>query len=213
MSKIKIYNMDGKAVGERELAKEAFGVKINEGLVHLASEVQAANARTSNQHTKTRGEVRGGGKKPWKQKGTGRARHGSSRSPIWVGGGITFGPSKDRNYEKKINKSAKKSVLAMALTDKAQNDAIIGMEGLSVKDGKTKIMAGLLKKLPVGRHVLIVLPKSDAMVVRSARNLKNLHASSLNDVSLLDLLRADTLVAPVETLEAWEARYKKTKKQ
>src|SRR5260221_14696197 len=106
--KIKVYNMEGKAVSEMELAPELFNVKVNEGLVHLAAELHRSNSRSSNQHTKTRGEVRGGGKKPWKQKGTGRARHGSSRSPIWVGGGITFGPTPARNYEKKMNKKTKK---------------------------------------------------------------------------------------------------------
>ncbi len=209
MSKIKIYNMEGKAVGEHELSKDAFGVKVNEGLVHLAAEAASANARTSNQHTKTRGEVRGGGKKPWKQKGTGRARHGSSRSPIWVGGGITFGPRSDRNYSKKINKSSRKAALSMVLSDKAAHEGIIAMNEVTLKEGKTKAMAALLKNLPVGRRVILVLPKSDAMVIRASRNLKNLRTNSLSDVSLMDLLKADTLIAPVATLEAWESKFRK----
>ena len=207
--KIKVYNMEGKAVSEKELAPELFNVKVNEGLVHLAAETQSANSRTSNQHTKNRGEVRGGGKKPWKQKGTGRARAGSTRSPIWVGGGITFGPTPSRNYTKKINKKTKKTVMAMILSDKAKNDGIIAIDTFAVESGKTKKLAGLLAKLPVKKNILIVLPTSDKMVIRASRNLQKVKTTSSNDVSLVDLLRAESVVAPVAMIEAWEAKYRK----
>jgi large subunit ribosomal protein L4 len=209
MTKIKIYNMEGKVVGEKELAPKLFNVKIDEGLVHFVSGAQADNARTASAHTKTRGEVRGGGKKPWKQKGTGRARQGSTRSPIWVGGGITFGPRPNRNFSKKVNKKTKLAVLAMALTDKAQNDGLVAIEALTVADGKTKKMAALMAKLPVKRNILVVLPKSDEMVIRSSRNLQKVHIVNVSDVSLLDLLKADSVVAPVATIEAWEAKFRK----
>lgn len=207
MSKIKVYNMEGKVVSERELAAKPFDAKVNEGLVHLAAEAQMANARVAAGHTKTRGEVRGGGRKPWKQKGTGRARHGSIRSPIWVGGGITFGPRPDRNFSKKINRKTKKAALAMALADKARSEALLGLDSLKVEDGKTKIMAGMLKKLPVGRKVLLVLPKPDALAIRASRNLRNLWTVTAGDLSLVDVLKAETVVTPVETIEMIESAY------
>jgi large subunit ribosomal protein L4 len=207
--KITVYNMAGKSVGERELAPKLFDVKVNEGLVHLAAEAQMANARGPAAHSKTRGEVRGGGKKPWKQKGTGRARHGSSRSPIWVGGGITFGPRPGRNYSKKINRKTKRAVLAMVLSDKARNKGLLGLDATDFKDGKTKVMAALLKNLPVGRKTLLVLPKPDKMAVRASRNLQNLWTVTAGDVSLVDVLKADTVVAPVATLDLLEKSYSK----
>ncbi len=208
MSKIKVYNMEGKVVSEREMAPKPFDVKANEGLVHLAAEAQMANSRTASAHTKTRGEVRGGGKKPWKQKGTGRARHGSIRSPIWVGGGITFGPRSDRNFSKKINRKTKKAALAMALADKVRNEAFLGLETITMSEGKTKVMAAMLKKLPVGRKVLLVLPKADKMAIRASRNLENLWTVTAGDLNLVDVLKASTILAPVETIEMIEKGYK-----
>lgn len=209
MSKIKVYNMEGKAVSERELPAKLFGAKVDASLVHLAVEVQVASARTPAAHTKTRGEVRGGGKKPWKQKGTGRARHGSIRSPIWVGGGITFGPRPNRNYAKKLNKKTKKAVFAMVMSDKAQHDALIALDAFGMEGGKTKTMAAMLKKLPVGRKVLLVLPTSDKMAIRASRNLQNLRTVTAGDVSFLDVLKADTVVTPVATLDVLEKGYRK----
>ncbi len=207
MSKIKVYNQDGKVVSEREMAPKLFDVKINEGLVHLAAEAQMANSRVAAGHSKTRGEVRGGGKKPWKQKGTGRARHGSIRSPIWRGGGVTFGPQSERNFAKKLNRKSKKTALAMALTDKVKHEALLGLESLSVDAGKTKTMAGMLAKLPVGRKTLLILPKSDPMAVRASRNLKNLWTVTASAVNLVDVLKADTVVASVAALDLLEKGY------
>lgn len=209
MPKIKVYNMEGKVVSEREMAPELFGVKVNEGLVHLASEAQMANSRVAAGHSKTRGEVRGGGKKPWKQKGTGRARHGSIRSPIWKGGGVTFGPQSDRNFSKKLNRKSKKAAMAMAMTDKVQHDALVALDAITMEAGKTKAMAAMLKKLPLGRKVLLVLPKSDAMTVRASRNLKSLWTATAGDLSLVDVLKADTVVAPLATLDLLEKAYSK----
>jgi len=209
MSKIKVYNMEGKVVSEREMAPKLFDVKVNEGLVHLAAEAQMANSRVMGGHSKTRGEVRGGGKKPWKQKGTGRARHGSIRSPIWRGGGVTFGPQSERNFSKKLNRKSKKTALAMALSDKVAHENLIGLESLTVEGGKTKTMAAMLKKLPVGRKVLLVLPQSDKMAVRASRNLKSLWTVTTSDLSLVEVLKADTVVAPVATLDQLEKGYSK----
>jgi len=209
MTKINVYNKEGKKVSERELAPELFGIEVKESLVHFAAEIQSANARTAHGHTKTRGEVSGTGKKPWKQKGTGRARHGSRRSPIWVGGGITFGPRKDRNFSKKINRKTKRVALAMALTDKAVHEGLVALDVLKNEAGKTKTMADLLSKLPVGRRVLLVLPESDPMAVRASRNLQELKTVTVRSLNLLDVLKADTVLAPTATLDKLEESYRK----
>jgi len=209
MTKVNVYNMEGKKVSERELAPEVFGVQVNEGLVHFAAEAQSSNGRTASAHTKTRGEVSGTGKKPWKQKGTGRARHGSRRSPIWVGGGITFGPRSDRNYSMKINKKSKKSALAMVLTDKAKNEGLLALDEMKNEEGKTRVMVEFLTKLPVGRRVLFVLSESNPAVVRASRNLKDLKTVTVNSLSMLDVLKADTVVAQVAALDVLENRYRK----
>lgn len=209
MAKINVYNPEGKKVSERELAPELFGVEVKEGIVHFAADIQSANSRSAFAHTKTRGEVSGTGKKPWKQKGTGRARHGSRRSPIWVGGGITFGPRSDRSYGKKINRKTKRAALAMALTDKAKHECVVALEGLKNEAGKTKVMAEMLSKLPVGRRVLLVLPESDPMALRASRNLQELKTVTVRSLNLLDVLKADTVLAPVATLDKLEESYRK----
>lgn len=209
MTKIKVYNSEGKQVSERELAPELFGVEVNEGVVHFAADVASANSRSAFSHTKTRGEVRGGGKKPWKQKGTGRARHGSRRSPIWVGGGITFGPRKNRNYSKKINRKTKRAALAMALTDKATHDCMVALDEMKNDAGKTKMMAAMLANLPVGRRVLLVLPESNPMALRASRNLQDLKTVTVRSLNLLDVLKADTVITPVATLDILEESFRK----
>lgn len=209
MAKIKVYNSEGKKVSERELASELFGVEVNEGVVHFAADIASANSRSAFSHTKTRGEVRGTGKKPWKQKGTGRARHGSRRSPIWVGGGITFGPRKDRNYSKKINRKTKRVALAMALSDKATHEAVVALDELKNELGKTKMMAEMLSKLPVGRRVLLVLPESNPMALRASRNLQELKTVTVRSLNLLDVLKADTVLALTATLDKLEESYRK----
>ncbi len=145
--KVKVYNTKGETVGEQELDPQIFGVKINPVVVQQAVVAQQANARAPIAHTKGRGEVRGGGKKPWAQKGTGRARHGSIRSPLWRGGGITFGPTKFRNFSIKINKKAKRAALLMALSDRAQDQKIILLDKLELEKPKTKIAFAVLQNL------------------------------------------------------------------
>lgn len=189
-----LYNMDGKKVGEQELSPAVFGVRINPSVVHEAAIAQQANARKAVANTKTRGEVRGGGKKPWKQKGTGRARHGSSRSPIWVGGGITFGPRADRNFSLKINRKTKQAALRMALTDKVAKERLVVLDVLTTADYSTKTMAKVLKVLPVGRSVLVTLPGHDAKVVKSLANLPQATSVPIGSLSLMDVLSHDTVL-------------------
>ncbi|MFH1564422.1 MAG: 50S ribosomal protein L4 [bacterium] len=149
MNKTKVYNINGEVVEDIELNPNIFDIELNIGLVHQAAEAQLANARQILAHTKDRGEVRGGGKKPWKQKGTGRARHGSIRSPLWVGGGVTFGPRNTRNFTKQINKKMKKKALFMCLSDKAKSGWIILLKDLDIDKAKTGRLLDILKKLPV----------------------------------------------------------------
>lgn len=194
-----------------ELNADHFGVKVNTGLVHEAIVAQLANARHSIGHTKTRGEVRGGGKKPWRQKGTGRARHGSIRSPIWVGGGITFGPRNVRNFSVKINRKAKRKALFMALSDKVANGRVIAVEAFKPKTDKTKELAALLSKLPVHKTALYVIPSSRPELVRMARNLKNVFVVTANSLSVVDILRFGTIIFEKEAIPAFESLYKQTK--
>jgi len=147
MAKLNIYNQKAEKTGDIEVSDKVFGVKMSEALIHQAVVAQMANERQVIAHTKGRAEVRGGGKKPWKQKGTGRARAGSSRSPIWIGGGVTFGPTKERNFSKKINKKMKQKALLMAISDRVKNGEIIVLDNLNTKEFKTKVMDTILKNI------------------------------------------------------------------
>ena len=144
---VQVYSQIGEKVGEMELNSKVFGMQPKESVVHQVAVAQLANSRAAIAHTKDRSEVRGGGVKPWRQKGTGRARHGSTRSPIWVGGGVTFGPTKDRNFSQKVNKKMKTKALFMCLSDKVNQDWLILLDKLNVADGKTREIADILKSL------------------------------------------------------------------
>src|SRR6476469_9829240 len=177
--KVTIYNQDAESVGEVELNDKIFGVKPSLHLLAEAVRVQQANARKGLANTKTRGEVSGGGKKPWKQKGTGRARVGSTRSPIWRHGGITFGPTSDRNWSLKMNKKAKTKALFMSLSDKVTDGKLIVIDGLNMEAAKTKqfvqIMAAFDTKLNgIGKKQLLVTPKKDLNLARASRNIQGI---------------------------------------
>lgn len=199
----KIYNQDGTTAGEQKLDSKVFGVKANMALIHEVVVAQESNSRESIAHTKTRGEVRGGGKKPWKQKHTGRARHGSTRSPIWVGGGVVFGPRKTRVWDKKVNKKAKKSALRMVLSDKAATEKIIVLSALDIKEYKTKIVADLLKKLPLeGRKTLFILPAVSEPVWKSAANIKTVTISKTDSMNVVDIMKNKYFVTTVDGVAA-----------
>ena len=201
MIKVKVYNTIGEVVGEKELSPTVFGVPVNQALVHQVVVGQQANSRQVLAHTKGRGEVRGGGKKPWKQKGTGRARHGSIRSPIWRGGGVTFGPTKERNFTKKINQKMKRQALLMCLSDKVANDKLIIIDQFSLPERKTKHMATLLNKLPSKkRRTLLALNVKDEIVLVAGRNLPQLTTLPANSLNVVDLLRHEYLLVPQAAL-------------
>ncbi|PIP60803.1 50S ribosomal protein L4 [Candidatus Uhrbacteria bacterium CG22_combo_CG10-13_8_21_14_all_47_17] len=207
MPKISVYNQEGKTVGELNLNDALFGVKANTALVHEAVVAQRANARQVLAHTKTRGEVRGGGRKPWKQKGTGRARQGSIRSPQWIGGGVVFGPSKDRNFSVKINRKAKRQALFMALSDKIVSEKLVVLDSVSTEPTKTKFMAEVLKKLPIDRTVLFIAPASSPLLMRMVRNLPHVKLVTANSVNLLDVLSYRSIVFLKDAVEAFDKIY------
>ena len=207
MATISIYNQEGKVVGDLALNDKIFGVKSNPALVHEAVIAQRANARRSIANTKNRGEVRGGGKKPWKQKGTGRARQGSIRSPQWIGGGIEFGPRSERNFELKINRKAKQKALFMALSDKLTNKQLLVIESVNTEAAKTKILAEMIKKLPVGRTVLLVTPKADESLMRMVRNLPSVKLVSSNSVNLVDVLGYKSVAFLKDAVTSFEKLY------
>lgn len=209
MDKVKVYNLEGNVIKDISLNEKIFNIPVNEGLVHQVYVAQMANKRQPLAHTKERGEVRGGGKKPWRQKGTGRARAGTIRSPLWVGGGITFGPRKTRNFSKKINKKMKNKALLMVLSDKALEKNIIITENFKLEKIKTKDFTNILDKLPIEKKVLIVLPKSDEVVWKSSNNLQNVKVILADSLNMIDILNFNTLVIPEESLEIIEATYLK----
>lgn len=192
--KLDLYLQSGEKKGTVEASDKLFNVPVNDELMRLVVLRQLANARQSNAHAKTRGEVRGGGKKPWKQKGTGRARHGSIRSPIWKGGGVIFGPRNVENYTQRINKKASRGALFSALSQKATENAVFALEKFEVKTPKTKEFETLLKKLPVTRSVLVVLAEKDSGLERSARNLPNVKLILTDYLNVHDLLKYDKVM-------------------
>ncbi|MDP2586784.1 MAG: 50S ribosomal protein L4 [Candidatus Komeilibacteria bacterium] len=199
--KVKVYNLAGEVLRDEELDAKFFGITPKPEVIQQAVEAQLANARTVLAHAKGRAEVRGGGKKPWKQKGTGRARHGSSRSPIWVGGGVTFGPTKERNFKLDINKKAKKRALQMVLSDKLNNERLILVDELTVEEPKTKKFNAILQKLPLkGKSALVVLDKKNENIVISARNLPKVLTEGVDSLNVVDLLKYEYLLMPVKAV-------------
>lgn len=203
MASTTIYNQQGKAVGNMELPDALFAVPVKAGLVHRVLVALQANGRQTLAHTKGRGEVRGGGRKPWRQKGTGRARQGSIRSPQWIGGGIVFGPHKDRSFTVKINRAVRRQALFMSLSDKAANQGLIVVDTLALSAPKTKEMLAVLRALPgVGSRTLIAALSENVTLYRAARNLPKTEVIDPCSMNVRALLEASTLVIGKEELEA-----------
>ncbi len=202
MANVAIYNMEGKEVGTMELNDAVFGVEINEHLVHLAAVSQLANKRQGTQKAKTRSEVSGGGRKPWRQKGTGHARQGSTRAPQWTGGGVVFAPV-PRDYTVKMNKKEKRAALKSALTSRVQESKLVVVDELKFDEIKTKKMQGVLNALNV-KKALIVLKDNDQNVLLSARNIAGVRTVLTSTLNVFDILKYDTVVvtkAAVENIE------------
>ncbi len=202
MSKVSVYNMEGQQVGDIELNDAVFGVEVNEHLVHMAVLSQLANKRQGTQSAKTRSEVSGGGKKPWKQKGTGHARQGSTRAPQWTGGGVVFAP-KPRDYSFKLNKKERRIALKSALTSKVQENKFIVVDAIKLDEIKTKKFADVLNSLNV-KKALVVLNDNEQNVVMSAKNIPTVKTALTNTINVFDILKYDTVVidkAAVATIE------------
>ncbi len=199
MPTAKLYHQQEANTGTVELDRQVFGVTVNPGIIEQAIVTLLANRRAAVAHTKTRGEVRGGGKKPWKQKHTGQARHGSTRSPIWVGGGVVFGPRKTRVWGVKINKKAKKQALKMVLSDKVAENRLVVLSGFDVTEFKTKKVAAILAKLPsAGKKSLVALPAVTEKIWKSAANLPAVSVSSTKSLNVVDLMKNKFLVTTVD---------------
>ncbi len=203
--KAKVYNLAGKETGEMNLSDAVFGVKTKPEVVHEVFVALQNNQREPWADTKNRGEVRGGGKKPWQQKGTGRARHGSIRSPIWKGGGVTFGPLSIRNYKTKINKKIKNLALRMCLSDRAENKSLLVVEDFNFAEPKTKLFAQFMSVLPVkAKSILVLTPGKNEQVLRMTKNIKTVKTVRAEDVNVMDVLSNSIVVtnkAGVEKLE------------
>ena len=202
MAKVSVVNMEGKEVGTIDLSDAVFGVEVNEHLVHMAVVQQLANNRQGTQKAKTRSEVSGGGKKPWRQKGTGHARQGSTRSPQWTGGGVVFAPV-PRDYSFKLNKKEKKAALQSALTSKVQNQKVIVVDEIKMDEIKTKAFAEVLKNIKAEK-ALVVLNEKDSNVILSTRNIPDAKTALTNTINVYDVMNAGTVVltkAAVATIE------------
>lgn len=207
---VKTYDQTGKEVGQTRLPSEIFGVKINPDTVHRVVVAQTANKRQVTAHTKDRSEVRGGGKKPWRQKGTGRARHGSIRSPLWRGGGVTFGPRKERNFKQKINKKMRRKALFMVLSAKAKENFLVILNEIKLEKPKTKLMAEIIKKLPVkSSSCLFVLPSMDQPLIRASRNIPKVKPIQAKDLNVLELLSYKYLLMPKESINVIKETFSK----
>ncbi len=208
--KFDVYNQKGEVSGSTNLPKEIFEVEFNADLVHQVSVSLSANKRQISAHTKTRGEVRGGGKKPWRQKGTGRARVGSNRSPIWKGGGITHGPRNDRIFAVEIPKKMRRKALFMMLSEKAKDKTLIVVDKFELEKGKTKEMVSCLLKLPCkNTTTLIAMPDHDKKVFLSARNIKKIDIDDARNLNVLDLLNHKYLLITKDSIKTIEKTFVK----
>ena len=205
MAKVSVYNIEGNKVGDMELNDAVFGVEVNEHLVHMAVVSQLANKRQGTQSAKTRSEVSGGGRKPWRQKGTGHARQGSTRAPQWTGGGIVFAP-KPRDYSFKMNKKEKNLALKSVLTSKVAEDKLIVLDSISFDEIKTKKMVAVLNNLKAD-NALVVLNDNDKNVILSAKNIPDVKTALTNTINVYDILKYDKLIVTKDAVATIEEVY------
>lgn len=210
MPKVPVYNQEGKVVKEMELQEAIFGVVAKDSVLHQVYVAEMNNRRVVVAHTKTKGEVRGGGKKPWKQKGTGRARQGSTRAPQWKGGGVVFGPRSNRNFEEKINKKMKAAAIKMALSSKVKDGQMFIVEALKMAEPKTKLYAKFLNLLPSkGKTVLFLAGASDKEIKRGLRNIPKVDMLEARSVNLVELMHHKYLILTPESVTVLETSFAK----
>ena len=206
MPKVDVYDIKGKKVSDLELAENVFGIEPNENIVHAVLVNYLANQRQGTQSTKTRAEVSGGGRKPWRQKGTGRARQGSIRAPQWIKGGIALGP-KPRSYKYRVNKKEKRLAIKSILSSKVLEKELTVVDKLELKEIKTKTMVKALGDLKVSGKTLIILPQSNKNVLMSSRNIEGVKTILANNINVFDLLKYTNLILPVDTVKKLEEVY------
>ncbi len=206
MPKVNVYNMQGEVVEQIELSEGIFGIEINEHVVYEVVKNQLANKRQGTQSTKTRAEVRGGGRKPWKQKGTGRARAGSTNSPVFVGGGVAFGP-KPRDYSYKVPKKVKRLALKSVLTSKVQENEIIVIDRLDFNSPKTKDMVNLLARLNADKKALIVMDEKNINVIKSSQNIPHVQTALVNTINVYDILKYNSFIITKDAVRKVEEVY------
>lgn len=203
-----IYSLKGDKVGTQEFKPEIFGIDFKDALVHQVFVAQQAAGRQVLAHTKGRSEVRGGGRKPWKQKGTGRARHGSRRSPLWAGGGVTFGPTKMANHAKSINKKMKKQALKMVLSDKLKNEKVVVIDKWSLDKPKTKMLYSALNTLPSkGKKTTLITDTSNSDIFRTSKNIPKVTTIGVGSLNALDILKNEYMVIPKKLVSVIEKTY------
>ena len=203
MPKVALLNQSGQNVGEVNLNDNVFGIEPNQQVLFDVVKAIRANNRQGTHKVKTRSEVRGGGRKPWRQKGTGRARHGSTRSPQWTGGGVVFGPT-PRDYTLKVNRKVRKLALRSALSQKVQSDKLFVLEGFNVEAPKTKTMVDILNNLKITDKVLIILPEGDTNVELSARNIPNVVVSTVSQASVYDIMHSTVVITTQDAVKNYE---------
>ena len=206
MPNIKVVNMAGKEVGEIALSEKVFGAEVNEAVLHTAVRAFLMNQRQGTQSTLTRSEVSGGGKKPWKQKGTGHARQGSTRSPQWTHGGIALGP-KPRSYRIELNKGLKRAAMFSALSSKVANGEMVVVDAITATEYKTKSMVDMLKALGAAKKALVVLPEVNGFVVKSCNNIEGVKTTQWNTINVYDILNCDTLIVAQDAVAKIEEVY------
>lgn len=216
MIKLQVYNQQGEKIKELKVSSRIFGREPKTEVIHQVVVAQQANGRQVLAHTKDRSEVRGGGKKPWRQKGTGNARHGSIRSPLWVGGGVTFGPTKERNFKKLVNKKQKQLALAMCLSDKIKDNRLVVFDKLDNNSGKTKdlnnwlkIVAGKVEAIEGINKFLLVTDNNDRQLIKSAMNLNNVRIIMADSLNCVELLNSQALLVSEKSLEKIEHHYRR----
>jgi len=209
--KYEVYNQEGKEAGTTLLPKEIFELSVNSDLVHQVVISQMANRRRVIAHTKDRSQVSGGGRKPWRQKGTGRARHGSIRSPLWRGGGVTFGPEKVRVFKKKVPKKMGRLALFMVLTAKAKNNLLLILDKLEIEKPKTKEIVQIIENLKIKDSCLLALPRVDKNIILATKNIPRTDVMEVRNLNTLDLLSFKYLIMPKESIKVIKETFLKTK--
>ncbi|KAB3535473.1 50S ribosomal protein L4 [Alkaliphilus pronyensis] len=206
MPKVAVYNVSGQQVGEMELNDNVFGVEVNQHVLYEVVKNQLANKRQGTQSAKTRSEVRGGGRKPWRQKGTGRARHGTIRSPLWTGGGVVFAP-KPRDYRYTLPKKVRRLAMKSALSSKVNNNEVIVLDELNLTVPKTKDMVNILSNLNVEKKALIVMGEKNEAVIRSANNIPGVQTTLINTLNVYDILKYDMFIITKDAVQKVEEVY------